>query len=159
GQRVRLPPFETPTWLTIVGVVSNTPMQRLDEPAPAAQLYLPLMATRAGPPVDALSYVIRASAAPSALLPRVRDATRKIDRDLPLAEVRTLQDTLDPAVGQTAFTMVLLVIASTVALLLGVIGVYGVMSYLVGERTSEIGVRLALGAMPGSVVATIVRQG
>ena len=73
--------------------------------------------------------------------------------------MRTLQDILDRASAQMAFTMVLLVIAAGVALMLGVIGIYGVMSYIVSQRTGEIGVRLALGAEPGSVAAMIVRQG
>ena len=73
--------------------------------------------------------------------------------------MRTLQDTLDRASAQMAFTMVLLVIAAGVALMLGVIGIYGVMSYIVSLRTGEIGVRLALGAEPGSVAGMIVRQG
>ncbi len=66
---------------------------------------------------------------------------------------------LDRASEQMAFTMVLIVIAASVALVLGVIGIYGVMSYIVSQRTGEIGVRLALGARPGSVAAMIVRQG
>jgi putative ABC transport system permease protein len=73
--------------------------------------------------------------------------------------VRTLQDTLDRASAQMAFTMILLVIASGVALLLGTIGIYGVMSYVVAQRTSEIGVRLALGANPAGVAGAIIRQG
>jgi putative ABC transport system permease protein len=73
--------------------------------------------------------------------------------------VRILQDILDRASAQMAFTMVLLAIAAGVALLLGVIGIYGAMSYIVSQRTGEIGVRLALGAKPGSVARMIVRQG
>ncbi|PYR26010.1 MAG: hypothetical protein DMF98_10360 [Acidobacteria bacterium] len=73
--------------------------------------------------------------------------------------MRTLQDTLDRASAQMAFTMVLLAIAAGVALALGLIGTYGVMSYIVSLRTGEIGVRLALGAEPGSVAGMIVRQG
>jgi putative ABC transport system permease protein len=73
--------------------------------------------------------------------------------------VRTLQDILDGASAQMAFTMVLLAIAAGVALLLGVIGIYGVMSYIVSQRTGEIGVRLAMGAEPASVARMIVRQG
>ena len=70
-----------------------------------------------------------------------------------------LQDVLDRASAQMAFTMILLAIAATVSLTLGVIGVYGVMSYVVAQRTGEIGVRLTLGAKPGSVAAAIVTQG
>ena len=89
----------------------------------------------------------------------VRTLDRDVDANLPIAQVRTLQDILDAASAQMAFTMVLLAIAAGVALLLGVIGIYGVMSYIVTQRTGEIGVRLALGAEPGSVARMIVRQG
>jgi ABC-type antimicrobial peptide transport system permease subunit len=73
--------------------------------------------------------------------------------------VRTLQDLLDASAAPRAFTMTLIVIAASTALLLGVIGIYGVTSYIVAERTQEIGVRLALGAEPRAVIGLIVRQG
>jgi putative ABC transport system permease protein len=102
---------------------------------------------------------VRSRTAPLALLSPVRRAIDMIDRNLALAQVRTLQDTLDRASAQMAFTMVLLAIAATVALVLGMIGVYGVMSYIVTLRTGEIGVCLALGAEPRHVARMIVRQG
>ena len=73
--------------------------------------------------------------------------------------MQTLQDRLDRASAQLTFTMVLLTIAAGVALMLGVIGIYGVVSYIVSQRTAEIGIRLALGAEPRSVAGMIVRQG
>jgi putative ABC transport system permease protein len=112
-----------------------------------------------GPDISAMSYVVRSRTAPLALLSPVRRAIDMIDRNLALAQVRTLQDTLDRASAQMAFTMVLLAIAATVALVLGMIGVYGVMSYIVTLRTGEIGVCLALGAEPRHVARMIVRQG
>jgi putative ABC transport system permease protein len=92
-------------------------------------------------------------------LPSVRRAIETVDPHLALARVRTLQEALDRASAQMAFTMVLLATAATVALLLGVIGIYGVMSDIVSQRTGEIGLRLALGAEPASVARAIVRQG
>jgi ABC-type antimicrobial peptide transport system permease subunit len=82
-----------------------------------------------------------------------------VDLKLALAQVRTLQDLLDAAAAPRAFTMVLIVIAATTALLLGLVGIYGVMSYIVSQRTSEIGVRIALGAEPRNVTRMIVAQG
>jgi ABC-type antimicrobial peptide transport system permease subunit len=89
----------------------------------------------------------------------VSNAVREVDGNLALAQVRTLQSILDAASEGVAFTMVLIAIAAAVALLLGVIGIYGAMSYIVSQRTGEIGVRLALGAEPSSVAGMIVRQG
>jgi putative ABC transport system permease protein len=106
-----------------------------------------------------MSYVVRVSTSTTSILGDVRRAVAGVDPNLALAQVRPLQDLLDAASAQTAFTMVLLVVASVVALLLGVVGIYGVMSYIVSQRTSEIGVRLALGAAPSSVAAMIARQG
>jgi len=157
---------QNPSWLTIVGVVSNTPVLALAEASPLPLLYMPMsiaggpgMSPLAGPNVAAMSYVVRSATSPPALLPSVRAAIDAIDPNLALAQVRTLQDTLDRASAQMAFTMVLLAVAAGVALLLGVIGIYGVMSYIVSQRTGEIGVRLALGADPGQVAGMIVRQG
>jgi len=89
----------------------------------------------------------------------VRRAIDTVDAKLAIAQVRTLESILDSASAQMAFTMVLIAIAAGVALTLGVIGIYGVMSYIVTQRTGEIGVRLALGAQSASVAGMIVRQG
>jgi putative ABC transport system permease protein len=106
-----------------------------------------------------MTYVARTASPPMGLTAAVRSAVREIDPNLALAQVRTLQEILDRAAAQMAFTMVLLAIAAGVSLLLGVIGNYGGMHYIVSQRTGEIGVRLALGAEPGSVARMIVRQG
>jgi len=111
------------------------------------------------PAVDTLTFVMRTSVPPMGLTADARAAVKTIDPNLALAQVRTLQDLVDAAAAPRAFTMVLIVIAASAALLLGVIGIYGVMSYNVSQRTSEIGVRLALGAEPSTVMSMIVRQG
>ena len=155
-------------WLSIVGIVSNTPIQALAEPNPVPQLYMPMsiaggpdfpVSSLVGPNTSVMSYVVRSAASSSGLMPSVRRVISSVDSQLALAQVRTMQDTLDQASAQMAFTMVLLVIAASVALMLGVIGIYGVMSYVVTQRTGEIGVRLALGAEPANVSRMIVRQG
>ena len=157
-----------PTPLEIVGVVSNTPSRSLAEPDAASQLYMPMSIAGGpgipptallGPDVALMAFVVRSSTPPSALLPSVRGAVSLVDPKLALALVTTLQAMVDSASAQMAFTMVLLAVAAGVALMLGVIGIYGVMSYIVSQRTAEIGVRLALGAEPRSVAAMILRQG
>jgi putative ABC transport system permease protein len=156
------------TFLTIVGVVSNTPTRALAERNPAPLLYMPMsiaggpdfpVSSLVGPNISVMSYVVRSRTPVSGLMPSVRRAVDAIDPQLALAQVGTLQDTLDRASAQMAFTMVMLAIAAGVALMLGVIGIYGVMSYVVTQRTGEIGVRLALGAQPAGVSRMILRQG
>lgn len=166
GQRVRLgnPALVpgTPEWLTIVGVVPNTPVRALAEPSAFPQLFMPSFRSfnvNMAPRLDIMDYVVRTSLPPAQLTPALRNAIDQVDSNLALADVRTLQDILDRASHQMAFTMVLLAIAAGVALLLGVVGIYGVMSYIVSQRVNEIGVRLALGANPSSVAGGIVRQG
>jgi putative ABC transport system permease protein len=165
GQRIRMgnPSFASAFgWLTIVGVVGNTPTRALAEPTPVPKMYMPLIGARIMnivPPLGAMSYVLRSTVPPQNLTAAARRAVTKVDPKLAIAQVVTLQDILDLASAQMAFTMVLLAIAAAVALLLGVVGIYGAMSYIVSQRTGEIGIRLALGAVPGSVARMIVRQG
>jgi putative ABC transport system permease protein len=163
GQRVTVGPPMNRKWLTIVGVVANTPTVSLTQ-SYAGQMFLPMSISGTpdlpvAPNAAVMSYVVRTAVPPSSVAPAVRRAVDAVDKNLALAQVRTLQDVLDRASAQMAFTMVLLAIAAGVALLLGVIGIYGVMSYVVSQRTGEIGVRLALGAEPGEVARMIVRQG
>ena len=171
GRRLRssVPPSQpTPPWWTIVGVVASTPTMSLAEPAPMPQMYMPMSVAGGpdirreallGPDVTTMNYVVRSTTEASALVPAVRGAIAGVDPNLAVAQVRTLQDIVDRASDQTSFTMVLLAIAAVVALLLGAIGIYGVISYVVTQRTGEIGVRLAMGAEPRSVATMILRQG
>jgi len=172
GKRVRSStppnsPLGIPPWLTIVGVVENTAGASLADPTPMTQLYMP--ATIAGGPdipanaligpnVATTSYVVRTATAVD-LTASVRRAVATVDPNLAVAQVRTLQEILERASAQMAFTMILLAIAAAVALSLGIVGIYGVMSYIVSQRTGEIGVRLALGAAPERVARMIVLQG
>ena len=155
------------TWLEVIGVVAPTPTLALADPHPYPQLYMPMSIASGpdtprlalvGPSTAVMSYVVRSRTSVTGLLASVRHAVAAADSKLAIAEVRTLQETLDRSSAQMAFTMVLLAIAAGVALLLGIVGVYGTTSYIVSQRTSEIGLRLALGAEPGRVTAMIVRQ-
>jgi predicted permease len=155
------------TWLTIVGVVANTPIRTLTE-APVPQLFMPLSlangpeiprALAIGPEASVVSYVVHTATPPLDLFPSARRAIGALNPNLAIAQVDTLENSLNRASAQMAFTMVLLAIASVIALTLGVVGIYGVTSYIVSQRTNEIGVRLALGAEPASVSAQLVRQG
>jgi putative ABC transport system permease protein len=154
-------------WVTVEGVVSNTPTSALNEPRARPKLYLPLTiaggpdiptAQLLGPSASNMIYVVR-SAPNASLLQQLRAAIDDVDPKLAMSQVTTLQQMVDTSAAQMAFTMVLLTIAAAVALVLGIIGVYGVMAYIVTQRTGEIGIRLALGAAPFGVASMITRQG
>jgi putative ABC transport system permease protein len=163
-------PGEEPSfaWLKIVGVVSKTPIRVLGDPDPVGELYMPMsiaggpefpISSLVGPDISVMSYVVRSASSPTGLVSSIRRVIDTIDPKLAMAQVRTLATILENASSQMAFTMVLIAIAAGVALILGMIGIYGVMSYIVTQRTGEIGVRLALGAEPASVAGMIVQQG
>ena len=164
GQRVSIGPPRNTAWLEIVGIVRNMPTRALSEATPMPHVFLPMTVSRAeglpvAPDVGAMFFIVRAATDAASQLAPVRGAVKAVDGNLALSQVRTLQDLLDRSAAQAAFTMALLAIAAGVALILGVVGIYGVTSYIVAQRTSEIGVRLALGAAPRDVAAMIVRQG
>jgi ABC-type antimicrobial peptide transport system permease subunit len=93
------------------------------------------------------------------VLNEARRAVWSVNPDLPIANVRTVQEVYDSSMARTAFTLVMLTIAASMALLLGIVGIYGVISYAVSQRTREIGIRIALGAPQQSVRQMFLREG
>jgi len=106
------------------------------------------------------AFLIRTNrAATESFLTEARQAVWSVDSSLPVFQVRTLQDLYDQSLARSAFTLVLLAIAGAMALVLGIVGIYGVIAYAVTQRTREIGIRMALGAQSTGLRQMFVRQG
>ena len=150
-------------WFEVVGVLEDLRDEGVDHRAPAV-VYWPLLMKNPNGGASRVErgvvFLIRTSRAGSTtLLREIREAVWSVNPDLPLANVRTLQAIHDRMLVRTSFTLLLLAIAGAMALVLSVVGIYGVISYSVAERTREIGIRLALGAAAQSVAAGFLRQG
>ena len=153
GARIR---FGDPTegWITIVGVVADSRNLGLGK-APAPLVYIPYHRF----PLPFMSLAIRSTAAPGVIASLVRAEVRNADPELPVDEITPLRDVLRESVAEPRFRALLVAAFAALAVALAGVGVYGLISYSVTERTREIGIRMALGARSRQVVLPVVRDG
>jgi putative ABC transport system permease protein len=159
GKRFHIGTDDRP-WITVVGLIGQVRHNAVTE-TPRAEMYVPhaqWAAAGASAP-RGMTFVLRTSGDPLAVLGYVRQTVRSLDPNLPLAEIQTLQHVADDSLSQARFTTILLALFAALALTLATIGIYGVISLLVTRRRQEIGIRIALGARPGSILNMVVRRG
>ena len=137
----------------IIGVVGDTKMVTMEEEMYPA-IYYPYSRT----PYSSNTIVVRTAGNPSTVASSLVQAVHQVDADLPVSSLRSMDEVIARSLAQRRIVMVLLAVFAAVALLLATVGIYGVMSYMVSQRTQEIGIRMALGADRGGVVMMVVRQ-
>jgi putative ABC transport system permease protein len=157
GKRIRLGalgPKEFP-WGTIVGIVGDVRAYGLDAPTQPEMYWSALQ----NEPHPSLAFVMHTEREPAALTNAVRGAIAEVDAAQPIFDVQPLDTLISSSLGQRRFTLTLMLMFGLVALILAAVGIYGVMAYTVAQRTQEIGIRVALGARPMSVLGMVLRDG
>jgi putative ABC transport system permease protein len=156
GKRIRFGRAATAPWLKIVGIVSNIKTDGLDAKKIVPHVYIPLSQA---PLVRSMIAVLQSSMPASALEPQIRREVQAVDPNLPIFNVRTMDEVIGASLSPHRFSAELVGVFAVLALLLASIGIYGLLAYMVGQRSHEIGIRMALGAHPFHIRRMVLNQG